>query len=207
MQKVVIAAIKGGVGKSTVTRLLALQAPDPSSVIVIDADPHPSSEAANRIALGDAGVGVVLVAPERAALIPKALTAAAQAGAMLALIDTPPRDPATLAAAARAADFALVVSRPSVADMIRVPETLEPLRAAGVRHALLFNFYPSDQRRREVADAAAMALKFGVPIASATLGQRVAFERIAAGEVLPRGEAQDEADRLYRFLQSQLYRS
>jgi len=205
MRKVVITAIKGGTGKTTVARLLALQAPDPARVVLIDMDPHPSSDAANKIALGDAGIGVVLMQPERLPLLPRALDAAAKHGATLAVLDTPPGHGPALSAAAAAADFVLIVSRPSAADLIRVPETLALIRAAGRRCALLFNFYPSDQRRREIGEAAALAVSFGVEIATATLGARVAFERIAAGEPLPPGPAADEASRLYRYMQNMIY--
>jgi chromosome partitioning protein len=193
MRTVAIVSLKGGAGKTTTTLVLAAMQPDPAKTVILDLDPQASSAAVRRAA-GDEGAAVV--ACTAAQLAPIAARAA-EMGAKLCLIDTPPSAGAAMASAIAAADAVIVVSRASALDLARLPEALAAIRAAGRPHAVVLNACPPASQ--ETDEAAAYVAAQGAPLASARLGQRIAFQRLALGRPLD-GLALDEARALAAYV-------
>lgn len=193
MKTVAVVSLKGGAGKTTTTLAVASMQPDAAKVVILDLDPQASSAAVRRAA-GDEGAAVVACDPAKVGPI---RAKAAEMGARLCLIDTPPASGAAMSAAIAAADAVLVVSRPSALDLARLPDALAAIRAAGRPHAVLLNACPPASA--ETDEAAAYVASQGAPLAPVRLGQRIAYQRLALGRPLD-GLAQDEARALAAFV-------
>lgn len=198
MKTLAIVSLKGGAGKTTVSLTLAMSAPDPSRVALIDLDPQASSAAARRTM--DGGPATVTAEPTRLRAV---LQVAERAGSPLSIIDTPPALDDAMRAAVRAADFALIVVRPAPLDLVRLPDALAAVRREKARHAVLLNACPPESRKM-MQEAVAFLVTEQAPLAPCRLGQRDAFQRLAVGVAL-NGDARREADALYRYVQTQLY--
>ena len=74
--------------------------------------------------------------------LPALLTAARDAGANLAIIDTAPHSTDAALAAARAADLVLIPCRASVADLHAIGTSIEITRQAGTAAAVILNAAP-----------------------------------------------------------------
>lgn len=199
MRTTAVVSLKGGAGKTTVCLALAYGSPEPNRAVIIDLDPQASSEAVRKMAdeNGD-GPGVVAIKPD---LLPRVLASASQLEATFCLIDTPPSADKAMRAAIAAAEFVLLVARPLPLDLIRLPQALEAVRAAGKRHAIVLNARPA-HGQRELNEAIAYVEQLGAPLAPG-LGYRVGFQRLSLGQRLD-GQARDEAAALFDYLTTQL---
>lgn len=124
MKTIVIAAQKGGAGKTTLARNLAVAASqDGRDVLCLDLDPQGSLRAwwEGR----DADAPSMLDRDPAPDVIRAALNAA-QAQFDLCIIDTPPAAPEWLAEALGAADLVLIPVRPSPDDLRAVGRRLPP---------------------------------------------------------------------------------
>jgi chromosome partitioning protein len=137
MQTIVIASQKGGSGKTTLTRNLAVALGD--NVAVIDTDPQGSltawwnrreAETPALISIGDG--------------LPGTLNALREAGFRMVLIDTPPSAHAFISGVIAQADLVLVPVRPTPDDLDAVGATLDMIEAAGRN----FVFVMSQAKRR-----------------------------------------------------------
>lgn len=124
MQVITIAMQKGGVGKSTLARSLAVAAArDGMSVLVIDMDAQQSvSQWAER---READMPVVVFSTENE--LPKKLAQAKDA-ADLVIIDTPPARSTEAPAAVEVADLVLIPTTPDVEPLEQMPRTLRLCR-------------------------------------------------------------------------------
>lgn len=124
MQVITIAMQKGGVGKSTLTRSLAVAAArDGLSVLILDMDAQQSvSQWAER---RDAEMPVVVFSTENE--LSKRL-AQAKGVADLVIIDTPPARSTEAPAAVEAADLVLIPTTPDVEPLEQMPRTLRLCR-------------------------------------------------------------------------------
>ena len=77
-----------------------------------------------------------------AAQLPTLLTAARDAGAKFAIIDTAPHSTDAALAAAHAADLVLIPCRASVADLYAIGTSIEITRQAGTAAAVVLNAAP-----------------------------------------------------------------
>lgn len=127
MQVITIAMQKGGVGKSTLARSLAVAAArDGLSVLVIDMDAQQSvSQWAER---READMPVVVFSTENE--LPKKLAQAKKA-ADLVIIDTPPARSTEAPAAVEVADLVLIPTTPDVEPLEQMPRTLRLCRGFG----------------------------------------------------------------------------
>jgi chromosome partitioning protein len=124
MQTIVIASQKGGSGKTTLTRNLAVALGE--NVAVIDTDPQGSltawwnrREAETPVLVG-VGDG-----------LPGTLAALREAGIKMVLIDTPPSAHAFISGVIAQADLVVVPVRPTPDDLDAVGPTLDMIEAAG----------------------------------------------------------------------------
>lgn len=124
MQVITIAMQKGGVGKSTLARFLAVAAVrDGLSVLMIDMDAQQSvSQWAER---READMPVVVFSTENE--LPKKL-AQAKGAADLVIIDTPPARSTEAPAAVEVADLVLIPTTPDVEPLEQMPRTLRLCR-------------------------------------------------------------------------------
>ncbi len=123
MHVVVVANQKGGAGKTTVTRNLAVAAGE--DVAIVDRDPQGSVTAwwNRRKAETPALVPV-------AGTLVETLDALREAGARLVFVDTPPAANAELAGIIEMADLVVIPVRPSPDDLDAVGPTLDLISAA-----------------------------------------------------------------------------
>lgn len=127
MQVITIAMQKGGVGKSTLARSLAVAAvQDGLSVLIIDMDTQQSiCQWAER---RDADMPVVIFSTENE--LPKKL-AQAKGNADLVIIDTPPARSTEAPAAVEISDLVLIPTTPDVEPLEQMPRTLRLCRGFG----------------------------------------------------------------------------
>jgi chromosome partitioning protein len=124
MHIITVAMQKGGVGKSTLARSLAVAAArDGLSVLILDMDAQQSvSQWAER---RDADIPVVVFSTENE--LPKRLDQA-KGVADLVIIDTPPARSTEAPAAVEAADLVLIPTTPDVEPLEQMPRTLRLCR-------------------------------------------------------------------------------
>jgi chromosome partitioning protein len=124
MRTVVVASQKGGSGKTTLVRNLAVAAGD--GVALIDTDPQGSLTSWwNRRQANDPALARV------DGTLSATLTALDAGGVKLALIDTPPSAHSFVADVIACADLVLVPVRPTPDDLDAVGPTLDMIEAAG----------------------------------------------------------------------------
>ncbi len=202
MYVVAIVAQKGGTGKTTLALCLAVaSATEGKSVLVVDLDPQATaSNWGDRRQSSDQPV----ITSTQAARLPKLLATAAENGADLVFIDTPPRLEQASMAAASSANLILVPCIPAINDLDTLDTTMELLKHAGQAKAIVvLNSAPARGSRKEQAEE--VVRDKGMMIAPVTLGHRTAFPDSAAfgqtpQEYEPKGKAAEETHHLYTFM-------
>uniref|UniRef100_A0A8J4M6A0 CobQ/CobB/MinD/ParA nucleotide binding domain-containing protein n=1 Tax=Acidicaldus sp. TaxID=1872105 RepID=A0A8J4M6A0_9PROT len=196
---------KGGSAKTTTAINLAVEAMlHGLEEALIDLDPQVSACDWKDIR----GEKPPVVAATPVPHLERALKAAAEAGADLAIIDTAGRANETASAAARAADLVLIPLQPTLPDLNTTAATLEIIRLAGGKptRAVLARVRAAGNRADETA--AWLAGK-GVEVCPVTLGERVIFQDayamgLGVSEAEPNGKAAEEIQQLYKYASSLL---
>ena len=174
MKTLVIAAQKGGAGKTTLARNLAVAAAqDGQRVLVLDLDPQQSLRAWWQGRESDAPM---MLADDPAPHSLRDTLNAAQGQFDLVVIDTPPAAPSWLTETLRAADLALIPVRPSPDDLRAVGATIAALGAAGVP----FAFVMSQTPRARITDEAVRVLAQHGRVAPVNIAQRVIYAETGA---------------------------
>ncbi len=200
MDVIAVVAQKGGTGKTTLSVSLAVAAErDGRTAMIVDLDPQISASRWGDRRESDSPV-VVSAQPARLSHV---LQAAADHGADLVLIDTPPRSEEASMVAVRASRHVLVPCRPAVYDLETVATTLEMLRYAGGAATVVLNGVPA--RGPKKAQATEILGGLGVAVCPWSLGQRMAFDHavglgLSAQEYEPGGKAAREIEHVYRFM-------
>lgn len=174
MKTILIASQKGGSGKTTLARNLAVAAAEAGRrVLCLDLDPQGSlrgwweSREAEAPVMFDRD-------PEPGVL--RASLAAARKQFDLCIIDTPPAASGWLQEAMGAADLVLIPVRPSPDDLRAVGTTLAAVNGSGMPFAFVLSQTP---RARITEEAARVVAQHG-RLAPVNLAQRVAYAETGA---------------------------
>lgn len=191
MQTIAIVSQKGGAGKTTLAVNLATEAARAHVTLIIDTDPQAT---ASRWSQWRGGGDPEVVDCGAPSLLAGKLAKAAELGADLAVIDTPPHADAMARQAARLADLLLVPCRPRAFDLAAIEATAELVRSSRKRAFVVFNAGPprAPHIYREAADL--IGGDFGLEIAPVVLPERAAFHHSAAvGRTAPEHDIQGKA--------------
>lgn len=191
---------KGGTSKTTTAINLAVEAAACGlEVALIDLDPQVSACDWKDIR----GDRPPVVAATPVPHLGRALKAAFDAGADLAIVDTAGRTNDAAAAAARAADLVLIPLQPSLIDLKTLGATLEIIRLAGGKptRAVLTRVRSAGTRHE---DTTAWLVEQGVEVCPASLGERVTYQDAYAQglgvlEAEPTGKAAEEIRQVYLY--------
>ena len=174
MKTICIAAQKGGAGKTTLARNLAVTAAhDGLRVLCLDLDPQQSLRQWWQGRASDSPM-MLTADPKPDGL--KAALSTAKPHFDLVIIDTPPAAPTWLAATLKTADLALIPVRPSPDDLRAVGATIGALREAVVP----FAFVMSQAPRAKLTDEAVRVLAQHGRVAPVNIGQRVIYAETGA---------------------------
>ena len=206
MLVVVMAAQKGGCGKTTLCGHLAVEAENTGSgpVAIIDTDPQGSlshwwnARAAQSPQFAKVG----------AHDLESALGHLKRSGIRVALIDTPPAITESISQVIAQADLVIVPTRPSPHDLRAVGATVD----IAERHnkPMLFVINEATQRARITGESAVALSQHGV-VAPVTIHHRVDFaasmvDGRTVGEVLPSSPSAKEVSDLWLYLKDRLAR-
>jgi len=201
MKVISLVCQKGGTSKTTTAINLAVEAMAYGlEVVLIDLDPQVSACDWKDIRGEEPPVVAATPVPH----LERTLTAAADNGADLAIIDTAGRTNDAAAAAARAADLVLVPLQPSLIDLKTLGATLEIVRLAGGKPTLaILSRVRSAGTRHE--DTTAWLQSQGVEVCPAMLGERVTYQDAyaqgqAVSEAEPGGKAAQEIRQVYMYI-------
>lgn len=174
MKTIVIAAQKGGAGKTTLARNIAVAAShDGREVLCVDLDPQGSLRAWWECREADTPA---MLDRDPAPNALAATLAAAKAQFDLCIIDTPPAAPEWLTEALGAADLVLIPVRPSPDDLRAVGATIAAVNGAGVP----FVFALSQTPRARITEEAARVLAQHGRVAPVNIAQRVSYAETGA---------------------------
>ncbi len=211
MRTIAIISQKGGAGKTTLAIHLAVAAAASRVTLLVDTDPQAS---ASRWGQWRQGADPEVIDCGAPSLLGSKLEKAAELGAELAVIDTPPHADAMARQAARLADLILIPCRPKAFDLAAVEATAELVRAC--RHPAFVVFNAGPPRGRLIYQEAAELISGAnggpqLPIAPVALTERAAFHHASghgrtAPEVSPASKAASEIDRLWTWARGQLDR-
>ncbi|PAU94671.1 ParA family protein [Paracoccus salipaludis] len=204
MQIITIAMQKGGVGKSTLARSLAVAAVrDGLSVLIVDMDAQQSvSQWAER---READVPVVVFSTENE--LPKKLAQAKEA-ADLVIIDTPPARSTEAPAAVEVADLVLIPTTPDVEPLEQMPRTLRLCRGFSRPVFAVINM-ANPTGSTEVTQTREVIEALGARTASVVLHRRKAHRDASASgltaqEIDVESKAAQEVSKLWEWVRAVL---
>ena len=206
---IAIISQKGGAGKTTLAiHLAAAAAASGLETIVLDADPQATASSWSHWR-ELAGMG----APEvidcgSPALLPRKLSGAAELGAEVAIIDTPPHADIMAREACKAAELILIPCRPQAFDLDAIKMTAELAKASGKPTFVLWVGGPQ-RAPTTYKEAGELVERLGLPVAPAMLTQRAVYHHSTgagkvAAEIEPNGKAAAEADSVWVWARSQV---
>ena len=207
MKVIVLASQKGGVGKTTLTGHLGVQAltSGQGPVALLDTDPQGS--------LADwwnAREGAEpFFATAKISELADAIADLKKAGIKTLLIDTPPAVTETIRAVVALADLVIIPTRPSPHDLRAVGKTVDIV--AGCEKRMVFVINGAAHRARITADAAIALSQHGA-VAPTVVYQRTDFassmiDGRTAGEIDPQGKSANEITQLWNYVNAQLHKS
>ena len=206
MLVVSVLARKGGTGKSTAVRCLAIEALKAGRrVVVIDADPQPTCHRwGQRRAASGIAVPLVVV-PGKGGLTAQVEGFRAQ-GVDLILVDTPPTATPAVNAALDASTAAIIVTRPNPEDLESVQESLRVASAQRRRCGVILWQAPPDKRIKAVTLAREALEAMGAAVCPTAVSASIAYpyayaEGLTPQERDPEGRARAELADVWAWLQ------
>jgi len=207
MKTISIISQKGGAGKTTLAIHLAGAATSAGlSALILDADPQATASQWNHWRGGAEPEVVDCASPT---LLPRKVQQAADLGADLVIIDTPPHADIMAREACKAADLVLIPCRPQAFDLSAVETTAELVKATGKPAFVLFMGGPQRapttyRDARELIEGNEGVEGMGVPVAPVMLTMRAIYHHSTAQgktamEAEPDGKAADEIAALWAW--------
>ena len=207
VRTIAIISQKGGAGKTTLAIHLAAAAAAAEFVaLIVDTDPQAT---ASRWSQWRRGADPEIIDCGAPSLLAGKLSKAAELGAELAVIDTPPHADAMARQAARLADLILIPCRPRAFDLAAIETTAELVKAS---HKPAFVVLMAGPPRapliyREAAEV--VEGSFGLQLAPVILPERAAFHHSTAQgrtaeEFDPAGKAASAIGALWSWTRGQL---
>ena len=191
MQTIAIVSQKGGAGKTTLAVNLAAEAAKSSVSLIVDTDPQAT---ASRWGQWRGGGDPEVVDCGAPSLLAGKLAKAAELGADLAVIDTPPHADAMARQAARLADLLLIPCRPRAFDLAAIEATAELVRSSRKPAFVVFNAGPPRAPHIYREAASLIEGEFGLEIAPVVLPERAAFHHsVGTGLTAPEHESHGKA--------------
>ena len=191
MRTIAVVSQKGGAGKTTLAVHLATEAARSFITLIVDTDPQATASRWSEWRGGREPEVIDCGAPS---LLAGKLSRAADLGAELAVIDTPPHADAMARQAASLADLILIPCRPRAFDLAAIEATAELVRSSRKPAFVVFNAGPprAPLIYREAAEL--ITTGFGLSLAPVALSDRAAFHHSAgAGQTAVEFDAEGKA--------------
>lgn len=201
-----VLARKGGTGKSTAVRCLAVEALKVGRrVVIIDVDPQPTCYRWGQRRFA-AGTPVPLVVVPGPGGIPTQIEDFRRQQVDLILIDTPPTATPVVNAALDVSSSALVVTRPNPEDLESVQESLRVASAQQRQTGVILWQAPPDKRVRATALAREALVAMGALVCPTAISSSVSYpyayaEGLTPQEREPEGRARAELADVWGWLQ------
>jgi chromosome partitioning protein len=201
-----VLARKGGTGKSTAVRCLAVEALKAGRrVVIIDTDPQPTCfRWGQRRAAG--GIPVPLVVTPAPSGIAAQIEDYLRQHVDLVIIDTAPTATPAVNAALEVSTGAIVVTRPNPEDLESVQESLRVASAQQRRTGVIMWQAPPDKRVRAVTLAREALEAMGAKVCPTAISASVSYpyayaEGLTPQEREPEGRARAELAEVWGWLQ------
>lgn len=195
MWTISVLARKGGTGKSTAARCLAVEGLKAGlRVVLVDADPQPTCLRWGQ-RRSNAGITVPLVVAAASTGLAAQIAGYTRQRVDLVLIDTPPTANPVVNAALGASDAALVVTRPNPEDLESVQESLRVAGAQGRRCGVVLWQAPSDKRVRAVPLAREALATMGAEVCPVGVSASVSYPYAYAEGLTPQEREPDSRAR------------
>lgn len=207
MKIISVVAKKGGVGKTAIaTNIAACAVSEGCVVAVIDLDPQASACVWADVRDADPSVASVPVTSIAPARLPSALEKCRAAGVGLIIIDTAPSADSGLLAAAKAADLCLLPTKPGLADLSALADTVELLKSSKAKSATILTMAATKALKVEGLRAVS---GLGLPVVPLVIWQRVAWGHAfsggwGVGEFDPSGKAAGEMSELWKWIKKEI---
>lgn len=209
MNTIAIISQKGGAGKTTLAiHLAAVAAASGVESVILDTDPQATATSWShwREAAGLGEPDVIDCASPP--LLARKLAAAADLGAQLAIIDTPPHADIMAREACKAAELILIPCRPQAFDLAAIEATAELAQASGKPCFVVWVGGPQ-RAPATYKDAGELVAELGLPVAPVMLTQRAVYHHSTgagkvATEVEPLGKASAEVAEMWEWIRVQV---
>ncbi|WP_336492329.1 ParA family protein [Methylobacterium nigriterrae] len=189
MHVILIAAQKGGAGKSTLAAHLSTLADREGKTLLIDTDPQGSLS----FWRGRRAAETPHLTRASAHALPDVLNRARCTGVAWAVIDSPPHNSSLISALMSRATLTLIPVRPGPFDLDAVSATLAMARSLKAPMACIINAAPplmrGERQTNAVAETRAVLTSMGVPVLPGQVSQRASLSH-----ALISGQSVDEYD-------------
>ena len=203
MLTIALIAQKGGTGKTTLARCLAVAFErSGKAAAIIDMDPQASASLWAKRREAEHPEVIPTVLP----LLPDVLKAARES-VDFAIIDTPPKNADAAIAAAKASDLIIIPCRPQIEDIETLPATRQILDLTGKTPCfVLLNGVPPNVARCQEATAKIKNHNSApFQVCRYTIGNRLAFGDssilgLTPQEYEPKGKASKEIEQVHKYV-------
>ena len=205
MKIIAIVAQKGGVGKTTVSQCLAVEALRQGlASALIDADPQRSATEWGE-QRDTAGIDAPSVTPLGSRSLTSVIADLNKRGAAFVVIDTPPHSAPAINAALDVSTSAIMVTRPNPMDVRALEATWGIVSRMKKPSAAVFTQTPPGTRARALVLAKARLDELGIPNCPTSLTYTLSFpyaqaEALAVQEREPTSKARAEIAEVWSWL-------